>query len=598
MPPELLTGTATKFDGDPEELLLVTPDSILQGYADNTFGEQDYLRNILGCQCPGVYKTKQEFLDDASLAFVEIASKSPVIPPCTWHRLYAPMAFSGDFSKTTGDDGGWSLWGLRGMNVWWREPHLFPGGEGHYQDWDPIPFQILYWGDRPHREFVGPDQIDIEPYVEVFNWVGPAPALTIVDTCMANHFTLCLPLVVYGTETIDKLAYERPDGQEGLYMPIPPIPDLGASDPPPLAVCGGFNLNAVTDVDAADIVVRGGGLRSIGDVAAAYAGDTVENQTTYAQVTQIPNSLNVPELEATIDAATDEQLNEIIDDLLNRDDPAVLQTVRQAYLKGSVEDKTNLLADFAIDTARFEILQQFSQAGSSTTLEEDLTRELLRRGVTGGVFDTAVEAAAEGEATSMFWRISPIGRVVLVLAIGAELLKGNTKVENLLARHCNGDEDLVVAVETARTALGAEVSNKAFMQLLLDKLDQLLECCNPCEEGVQAGETETFIGFQTTFGAPHRVSGDYPGIYRVQFNIIEDLFPKVFTFGEPELHLLAKFAWRDNLGRYGPIQYVNIENQEFIVSNDEQRGFMVHCYPGVVLLASIRFKQNWAYPPG
>jgi hypothetical protein len=144
---------------------------------------------------------------------------------------------------------------------------------------------------------------------------------------------------------------------------------------------------------------------------------------------------------------------------------------------------------------------------------------------------------------------------------------------------CNGPvrqplQDLVVSVPwdgVTNPGLGALFS--MFMQ----KLDQLLRCCPPCQYDGPFKQ-DTIVGFgQVNFPSNPLFLIDW-----IQFAVEAVGDPKVVEFGQPNLARYGKFAWIDN-GTIRPLQWINFDGQAHYAPSALCTGFVYILDPGVSL---------------
>ena len=112
--------------------------------------------------------------------------------------------------------------------------------------------------------------------------------------------------------------------------------------------------------------------------------------------------------------------------------------------------------------------------------------------------------------------------------------------------------------------------------LFMQKLDQLLRCCPPCDYSGPF-KSDTIVGFgQVNFSAPLFF------IDKIIFAVAAVGDPKVVEFGQPDLARYGKFSWIDE-GQQRPLQWINFDGQVIYAPSANCTGFSYILDPGVSL---------------
>ena len=418
--PTFLTGSVAQFNGDPAELAVVTPTSVMQAYADNTNGESSFLNSVMGCACDGLMQSKGQILSDSGDALATIMANSGMVDPCVWLKAYAPMSFYQDFSKNDTPDTGdplafWGLWIIDATTYYYgvTEPFLCDHYPFTYR-WTTAHRHWYHWGYTPVGcfgqlpSFFCPDGDNFQ-----LNDGGcDRRIIYLINGPRSDLGRYCVP----GTVTVQPVWYDRPDAQGGLYMPIPPIPS-GIPTPQPLQGCAVTNISSG---DASTLVTLGGGLKTLSDLTAVTVGDTSDNKCAFAEAADLPSPCNLLPLFAALSLGSEEQIT--------------------TFTKLIVEDAKDCIAptpevvvDEHISTMHFE---------RTTTVDGCLN-----------------------------WRLLVPAAIMEIIKLVTTTLEVDTCVEGQMIR-----DKLPFPILS-----WGNYSEQAIFQQILDMLGQLLRCCPPCE---------------------------------------------------------------------------------------------------------------------
>lgn len=585
-----LVGGLSTYSGDPNNQVLVSVPTISAGCVNNDQGVPALLQVLVGDNCDPYYSTEEQVILDAQSAAARITNDRLAATPCDWLAYYGPLAFVQNFGSVPTppeqDVGYYRIFG-----VWIHNYRLrtFPiptfncwesntkGGSRYYGGNRPVPVHSVpntkycFWDDD-HDSFT-PDGSSTIP--------GP----------FGDSF------IRTGTGVVTYLGPEEDGGPPTtflngeVFMPIPPIPDGYPPPPAPPPLQGQLTIDEVSQEVAQQIVILGGGFRTITDIANEYELEPEVAQIDYHERTNSPNDRTIDILEFALGTVPTSFWATL--DLgqggTGGGYTLTLPKMIAAYLADDVPTQVDWLEKQTSTFILQDLLNAFVLADTEV-LQAPLRQSLKVAVQSNKVILPPVvvkDPAAEDTSLDISWDIN--FKAYMKLKLGRDTVGSDNDFSEVVARYCNKDLAMPIPVITTRKSDGTVITDAPYKNLILDLLYEIRECCNPCLEAASDNAfDEDFWGDQTSRGAPVKsMSMHVPNIHRVVFQVTENNFPKVVYFGTPPLLLLAKFAWLDSDGRWGPIQYVNMNAATLIAPHEDIVGYMCHCYVGVVLHASV-----------
>jgi hypothetical protein len=206
-----------------------------------------------------------------------------------------------------------------------------------------------------------------------------------------------------------------------------------------------------------------------------------------------------------------------------------------------------------------------------------------------GFIEPQITQLPTGEASTFETQCLPNGHIGLILGIGDDLVPPVSDNTLIISENCSGAAELIqTPVLIGPDIAGVPTSQSSYFQVLMQKLDALLACCNPCTP--VGGITVDLVE-----GANHILhTGNVVG---VAFNLTTDIFRGYFTFGDPEFGMFGKFAWDNSAGAASPVIFINSADQEIDFPRDLNTGFRVYLNPGVSGTCTYFSRTPWLYTP-
>ncbi|RTL34631.1 MAG: hypothetical protein EKK48_31050 [Candidatus Melainabacteria bacterium] len=596
-----LVGGVGTFEGDPQEQVWITVDAICASCTEADTDVPPFLRAVVGDACPGIYVSKLEALQLSQDAYQEILNAGMQVDPCTFLAYFAPLVFRGDFNVSA--PGAEETGGTYLVSATWLlqdRIRVFPIPT--YNCWETIERNrtVMWAGAKPVEVSAAMNPEDCR--------YGPNTGKILVEDGYLSVPGEALTFIKPGTMQLEYLgplvtvvsAPDLANGETG--MPIPPIPSGYPAPPPPVPQPVNIVLDPsmFSDELCHDIVDRGDGFQSLSDIADYYHATSWDEATDYAVRTNVPNHVNMEYTNYVLGLVDPSFWNVLVNGTGSVEPTITLQGVAKAFDTADDTTKKAFLTSVQQQINFLDVWHALALGGTETLVREATT--IILKEVTNAppVLIPEVVLNEAAAATTLVAETSPLGALYLTLTLGADLLKkSTTQVDQIISYECDGELRLNVVADI-NDDMGLRFSNVHYMQLVMDKLNQLLQCCNPCPETLtQPDEQFLYWGHLTSHGEPPKIeSPTYLNISGVLFHVSDNLFPKVYEFGPPELSLLAKFAWRFKDGSYSEIEYVNMDKTSIKAPNEDVVGFMCHCYPGVVLNAEIYTRQPWFPPNG
>lgn len=419
-----LAGTISTFEGDPDDMVLVTTDGVVSAAQETDPEIANFLRAAVGTACPGFYRSKADIILDAQAAGDEITAGQYFIPPCVWLRRYAPFLFAGDFQQTGVEvDFNSGTWLLSATFLSLSRERTFAIPSNNC--WETIDtYRNFYWhGPRPQIVAATLN----EPYcfypqgASSFSVPGGGVFGSPKGERDFKNGSATIVLVEPDTTKVTR------DNLTGTpFMPLPPIPD-GYPEPPntPPPLQGQISSDEISDEVANDICRRGGAFLTWWDIG-NRAPNQEEGERQWMQYwTQVLGDLNT----------------EIAPDLANVATEEILTTTTQIVL-GKILDR---------------------------------------------VVDAGKVVIKTGGANKILTVLGPAGKIIQTIEIASELIQEiNMLLQQLYVPQCI-DSHPPEAVGLLRMmpipfpvqTLDGE-STLAGMQAICDALYSLLRCCPPC----------------------------------------------------------------------------------------------------------------------
>lgn len=260
-----LAGTISTFEGDPDEMFLVTSDSVIAAAQETDPDIADFLRAAVGSACPGFYVSAADIILDAQAAADEIVSGGNYIPPCVWLRRYAPFLLAADFQQTgTEVDFNSGTWLLSARYLHLNRVRVFPIEENNC--WEAIEVNRSFYWNGPRPQIVSsqasPPYCDYPQGASAFSTPGGGRFGNVQGERDFKNGTATIVLVEPDSTRVTR------DNLTGTpFMPIPPIPDgypAPPNAPPPLQ--GQAIVDALSDDECRTIVERGDGFQTLWDI--------------------------------------------------------------------------------------------------------------------------------------------------------------------------------------------------------------------------------------------------------------------------------------------------------------------------------------------
>jgi hypothetical protein len=597
-----LVGAVAEYTGSDDDVAFVSVDSIAAACTEFDTTVPASLRAIVGDACPGYFSSARAIFDRAQQIAQILADEPLTVEPCVWLDYYAPLIFRGSLNVVQYDPTEYRAnWRLSAKQFRITGATVLPTGEVicYYGVWDAK--EWLYKGVKPAIVANGHDaNLCGDPHFDSFT----VDELTYLNAPQGgNQFKQgsCSALFLSDeTEENPPILVYTPGGP---FMPIPPIPDGFPPLPSAPPLQGGAVVDALSDEDCATIVQRGGGFRSLADIAHYSDGASWEEFDNYCDRMLVPNERNYSYFIQLLDGVDDEVWNEIFQFVEITYGPIELQSVQNAFDSAQEDTKKNWLRSQLGSYNLLDIWQALALGGNETIVKET-SKIILKEVADAPLLVPSVEVSSEITESTFLAELGPAGELYLVLKLAEEQMKNKTVTGLVRVADCEKDISFsTISLDDSAGVLGTptylERNNLAFFQWMADSLMMLKRCCNPCiEQHEQTPVLEFFWGHQTPNGEPPRrlSDKDYTNVDRVVFSVIRNDFPKKIEFGLPDLGLYAKVCWVNDKGEYGPIHYINIDQQELVPDVENMRGLMVHCYIGVELSVE-RFTKATGNPP-
>lgn len=596
--PDLVGGVA-QFGGDPNAPIWVTKDAIIANCVDNDQNVPAFLNAVVGDACDGYLVSKLTVLQDSQDAYQQIISGS-VPDPCTWLRYFGPLAFAQDFTvtaPTVQDTGGQYL-----VTAGWLYPyHLVTFAIESYDCWQCNVLQRTQYYAGPK-----PVELSVPQGLKTCDYEGQKAQIVGAGGQALTENDPFMYLIKAGTMSLQYLGplltiVSPGDILNGeVSMPIPPVPDGYPAPPSAPPLQGSAIVESLSDDDCVTIVERGGGFRTLADIANYRDGADSGEIADYDERMFVPTGDNYNYFLTLLNQVPVEfwQTVVVVEGTGDGDYVLTLAKMILAYDTADDATKTQWLQEQTASFILFDLLNAFVLADSNQ-LVAPVCQSLKTAVESNKVLipgQVELVPATEDNSLDIQWDINFKAYMKLKLQRSTEM--SDNDVVDLTARYCDGDQPVSVPLLTYRKDDGTLITEAPYKSLILDLLYQIRECCNPCDEYTPNPiQSYFFYGDNTSFaGDPNSESPDIDDLYRVVFNVIEDNFPKVVYFGTTPLKLLAKFAWRDANGRYDRIQWINTDKATFTVPRPGIVGFICHCYTGVALGATVRLKNTPSQP--
>jgi hypothetical protein len=594
-----LVGGLASFSGNRSDPVIVSNEILSANSLASDPLVSVFLNNSGSGGCVGYPSTKGQVLDAAQAAYLFLQSNPVVVPSCFWLQYFGPFSFVSNFNVRPPTDPpitGW--WRLRASFLTSTSFELgVPPNPGCFNYSEAVE-TFVFHGQKPR---IG--NIEIPSHwclLTDTNQFTDQYGLQILTPKGNGEFrsgTASIVLLTDDTEYSDPTMSQKTDG---LFMPIPEIP-AGFPDPPappPLVLTGAAILTALDDSDCSEIVQRGGGFQNITDIANQYETNSDALKIDYAVRTDSPNHFNIDELESELRSLDLNFWVTVNLPTTSGGAPITLTAMINAYNADIDATKITWLTKNALDAINFQIVQAFDMGEDNLAFRTKFIDAINKFMSDPTIFHPVVEIDATIPGSGITFSIDTDGAIKMTIKLGGDAVGTPAQIVAMTKRYCDGDKPMTTTVLAVPNGLGGYETDAEWKQMVLDILYQLRECCNPCLEVTPSPQIlQTFYGDQTSSpGDPVSISNDTPDLERVTFNILENHFPKAFYFGTQPLYLLAKFAWRDKLGRYGKIRWINTDNFTIVAPSEDIVGFMCHCYTGVALSSSIRTKATPSFP--
>lgn len=599
--PDLVGGVGT-FEGDPDEPVWVTVGSIIAGCGD---GDQDvppFLLSVVGDACPGIYTSKLQVLQMSQNAYALITGNYEQISPCTWLEYFAPLAFKNDFNiQSPGVDNGTGAYQYTAL--WLRDTRVrtFANPDNNCMEAARIPDTWITYGPKPIEVSAHPST----PYCDFEDGVGKVLAgggQLFAHNFFASYiFPGSLQVVYLGQVDQNSTPTQILNGD--VSMPIPPIPPGYSAPPSAPPLQGGAIVEALSDDDCATIVHRGGGFRSLNDIATYADGSSWEEFDDYCVRMLVPNERNLQYFVDLLSEVDDDVWNEILMHVEITYGPLSLEAVQNAYDSASEDVKKLWLRNNLGGYNLFDIWQALALGGNETIVRET-SKIILKEVADAPLLVPSVVITDAIETSVMTAELGAGGEVFLALQLAESEMKNKVVTSLVQVADCEKNMSYsVISLDDSFGVPGApgyiERNNLSFYQWMANILMMLTRCCNPCiEQHEQDPVLENFWGDQTGNTPIRRAlsTSDYTLVNRIEIAVIDNLFPKKYEFGPPDMQLLAKLCWVNSDGEYGPVHFVNMDHQTFEPDIERPAGIFLHCYTGVTLSVQ-RFTRKTGDPP-
>lgn len=285
-----LAGSLVTFDGNPDQMYLVTPNSVISAAQETDPNIANFLQVAVGTACPGTYSSAADIIIDAQAAGDEIGSGGNYIPPCTWLRRYAPFLLAADF-QTTGievdfNSGTWLLQATF-LRLFRERTFAIPSNNC----WETVDTFRSFYYNGPRPVVIGAHLN--EPYC--FYPQGASTFSTPDGGIFGSpqgerDFKNGSSTIVLVSPDTTRVTRDNLTGTP--FMPIPPIPDGYPAAPPAPPLTGQIASNQISDDVAHDICIRGGAFLTwwdIGNRAPNQEPGELEWMQTKTQVLGIEN---------------------------------------------------------------------------------------------------------------------------------------------------------------------------------------------------------------------------------------------------------------------------------------------------------------------
>jgi hypothetical protein len=207
-----------------------------------------------------------------------------------------------------------------------------------------------------------------------------------------------------------------------------------------------------------------------------------------------------------------------------------------------------------------------------------------------GKLPTQITLEGGAAESTLAWSVPEAGALLLALQIAGDILNNNNnEAVELTDYHCAGAGEFYTAVATAKNPLGAQVDQVALFQSILDKLNQLLRCCNPCQEGLQ-----NFV-----LAAPGlNTSPVYDNLSHILFSLTGESAYTWNQGGAAGFTHYGRFRWLDANGNSEAVEYIQSPIQRFYVPRDGQWQFEYYLNPTVEAVFQVYTREFWTFPAG
>jgi hypothetical protein len=265
---------------------------------------------------------------------------------------------------------------------------------------------------------------------------------------------------------------------------------------------------------------------------------------------------------------------------------AIPAGVTQSILATNVEQQTTIVR--TIDAASPLNAQALVDTAAALNTEQGavLNSEIICRAIQNGTFTTVVEAAPELGASAFEFVCPAAGVVALTLLLGQDVLGGkvNTGTSYLPFETCveGFAQPVTIPVQLITDGVGQSV----MFTTILQALQQLLKCCNPCPETVvpaviQISGSDQWIPDPTKF------------IDRIKFNLISQAFPGDTFLAKPDIIKAFRYSWIYDDGYQSQMYFCNYNTQEIFPDRPNTRGIAYNCYPGITGSLQAFYKAVW-----
>lgn len=206
---------------------------------------------------------------------------------------------------------------------------------------------------------------------------------------------------------------------------------------------------------------------------------------------------------------------------------------------------------------------------------------------TGGLTTTVLKPSGQ-LVTALEYEALPEA-LLLSLLLGEDVLGGgdNLVVSSVLNRQCVTDALIPICSPSVNVPGGDPITQLEFFQALLNKMDDLLACCNPCNVSA-----DPFI----IFGQGFYTNSGYANLSHVDLGLTTDTENSWTYGGDVGFKYLGRFRFRGEHDTASEMYFWNSPNQRFYADRDGYTTWELYVNPLIEGVASVYERPFWRHP--